>query len=294
MHHRVGGRGRNGLQFPFYGGDLAVFQPRGKLKVAVALRPFTLRLQLVELLFEFAHPVQAGLLVLPAGHQGLQVFAAVRQLAAQLRLPPLRGDIGLSLERELLHPHPVHRTLQFVDLHGAAVDFHPEPGAGLVDEVDRLVGQEAGRDVAVGQGGRRDQRTIGDFDSVMSFVAAFEPPQNRDGVLHRRLTDEHLLEAPFEGRVFLDTFAVFIESGRTDHAQLAASKHGLEHVAGVERPLGFARAHHGVQLVEEGNDLAVAVLDFLEDSFESLLEFAAIFCPGHHRAQVKADQSLVP
>ena len=73
------------------------------------------------------------------------------------------------------------------------------------------------------------------------------------------LADEHLLEPALQRRVLLDPLAVLIQRGRADHAQLAAGQHRLEHVAGVHRALGRARADDRVQLVDERDDLAVAV-----------------------------------
>ena len=43
---------------------------------------------------------------------------------------------------------------------GMRVDLHAQLRRGLVDQVDRLVGQEAIGDVAVRQHGGRDQRGI--------------------------------------------------------------------------------------------------------------------------------------
>ena len=80
----------------------------------------------------------------------------------------------------------------------------------------------------------------------------------RDGVLDARLADEHLLEAPLQGGVLLDVLAVLVQRGGADQAQLAAGQHGLEHVARVHGALaGRAGADDGVQLVDEGDDLAV-------------------------------------
>ena len=73
----------------------------------------------------------------------------------------------------------------------------------------------------------------------------------------RRLADEDLLEAALERGVLLDPLAVLVERGRADHPQLAAGQHRLEHVAGVHRGVAAgAGADDGVQLVDEGDDLA--------------------------------------
>ena len=80
----------------------------------------------------------------------------------------------------------------------------------------------------------------------------------------RRLADEHLLEAALERRVLLDVLAVFVERGRADAMQLAARERGLEHVAGVHRAFGLAGADHGVQLVDEQDDLAFLLGEIVE------------------------------
>ena len=109
-----------------------------------------------------------------------------------------------------------------------------------------------------------------------------------------RLAHQHLLEAALQGGVLLDPLPVLVQRGRADHAQLAAGQHRLEHVARVHRALGRARADHRVQLVDERDDLAVALPDLVQHGLEPLLELAAVLGPGHHRAEVQRDQPLVP
>ena len=145
-------------KLPLQAGDLAVQQLGGGVEVAVALGAFGLAAQVVELLLQLTDAVEGLLLLLPAGGQAAQLLLLVGEVAAQL-LQPLRGGrVGLVLERQLLHPQPVDGALELVDLDGRGVDLHAQPGRGLVDEVDGLVGQEAGGDVPVGEGGGGDQR----------------------------------------------------------------------------------------------------------------------------------------
>src|SRR4051795_9034074 len=51
--------------------------------------------------------------------------------------------------------------------------------------------------------------------------------------------------------------------------------------------------HDGVQLVDEGDDLAVAVDDLLEDGLHAVLELAAVLRPRDHRPDVESDEALV-
>ena len=130
---------------------------------------------------------------------------------------------------------------------------------GLVDEVDRLVGQEAVGDVAVAEHRRRDERGVADAHAVVRLVALLQPAQDRDRVGDRRLADEDRREPALERGVLLDVLAVLVERRRADAAQLAAREHRLQQVRGVDRALGGAGADDRVQLVDEEDDAAVGV-----------------------------------
>ena len=109
-----------------------------------------------------------------------------------------------------------------------------------------------------------------------------------DGLVH-----QHRLEAALQGGVLLDVLAVLVERGGADAVQLAARQHGLEQVAGVHGAFGLARAHHGVQLVDEQDDLARRFLHLLQHRLEALLEFAAVLGAGDQRAHVERHDALV-
>ena len=216
-----------------------------------------------------------GLLGLPALLHRAGLLLDVGELLLERLEPRLRGVVGLlaqglALDLELDAP-----PLELVELDRHRVDLHPQPRRGLVDEVDRLVRQEPLRDVAVGQGRRGDERRIGDPDAVVHLVALAQPAQDRDRLLDRRLVDEDRLEAPLERGVLLDVLAVLVEGGRADRVQLAAGEHRLEQVGGVHRAFGRTRTDDRVELVDEQDDLALGVLDLLEDGLQPLLELAA-------------------
>jgi len=128
---------------------------------------------------------------------------------------------------------------------------------------------------------------------VVCFVTVFQAAQNRDGVFNARLSDKHLLEAALQGGVFFDVFAVLVQRGRTNQAQLAASQHGFEHVGCRDRPLAATSAHQGVELVDKGDDLAFGVVDFFQHGFQSLFELTAILRTRHQSGHVQGDQLLV-
>ena len=85
----------------------------------------------------------------------------------------------------------------------------------------------------------------------MDFKPLAQAAQNRNGIRHRRRIDQHGLKAAFQCGVFLEILAVFIERCGPDAVQFPARQHGLEHIARICRSLGPARAHDGVNLVDE-------------------------------------------
>ena len=185
------------------------------------------------------------------------------------------------------------RAVELVELLGLGIDLHPLARRRLVDQVDRLVRQEAVGDVAVGQRRRRDDRRIGDAHAVMGLVLLLQAAQDRDRVLDRRLGDEHRLEAPRQRRVLLDVLAIFVERGRADAMQFAARQRRLQQVRGVHRAVGLAGADERVHLVDEQDDAALGRGDFVEHRLQALLELAAIFRAGDQRAHVEREQLLV-
>ncbi len=217
-----------------------------------------------------------------------------RQLLLERGEALLRRLVGLLGQRGLLDLELADPALDHVDLEGHRVDLDAQARRRFVDQVDGLVGQLARRDVAVREHRRGHERGVLDAHTVVHLVALLEPTQDGDGVLHRGLAHEHLLEPALERGVLLDVLAELVERRRADHAQLAAGEHRLDHVAGVDRALGATGADDGVQLVDERDDLAVAVDDLLEHGLHAVLELAAVLGARDHRADVERDEALVP
>ena len=88
-------------------------------------------------------------------------------------------------------------------------------------------------------------------------------------------------------------FRVLVERRRADGVELATRQHRLEHVRGVERAFGRARPDDRVQLVDEEDEPALGVHDFLEHGLEALLELAAVLGAGNQCAHVERHDLLV-
>ena len=125
------------------------------------------------------------------------------------------------------------------------------------------------------------------------LVPLFQAAQDGDGVFHGRLIHLNRLEAALQSGVFLDILAVLVQRGRADAVQLAAGQHGFQQIAGVHCAVGLAGTHDGVQLINEEDDLALALLHLIQDALQTLLELAAVLCASHQSTHVQAQHGAV-
>ena len=230
------------------------------------------------------------------GHPGRPPGQLVELLPDLADLVPQLGGVLVLLAGDGLVLVPLQflgPPLQVAHVPAGGRDPQPDPRAGLVDQVDRLVRQEAVGDVAVGQLGRGHQRLVGVAHLVVGLVAVAQAAQDRDRVVHGRLGHQDRLEPPGQRRVLLDVLAVLVQRGRADDVQLAAGQRGLEHVARVHPALAAAaRADQGVQLVDEDDQVVPVLPDLVDDPLDPLLEVAAVAGAGHHAGQLQLHDPL--
>ena len=180
-----------------------------------------------------------------------------------------------------------------IDFGRHRVDLGAEHRAGLIYKIDRLVRQKTVGDIAVGESCGGDQRLIGDPHPMKDLIPLLESPQDGDGILDRGRIDHHRLEPPLQGGILLDIEPVFIESGRADAVKFSAGEHRLQKVARIHRAFGFARAHDGVQLIDEEDNASVRSLDFVEHRLEPFFKFAAVLCTRDQRTHIEGEDSFV-
>ena len=194
--------------------------------------------------------------------------------------------LALDLELDQAPLEPVHRL-------GLGVDLHADPAGRLVHQVDSLVRQLPIGNIALRQRRRGDQRRIGDVDPVMHLVAFLQASENRDRIFDRWFADQHLLEASLERGILFDVLPVFIQRGRADAVQLAAGQGRLEHIAGIHRAFSLAGTDHGVNLVDEQNDLPFLLLQIVDYRLQPFLELAAELCTRNQRTEIQRQYAFV-
>ena len=216
---------------------------------------------------------------------GVELLDALLEAGGLLVVLGPDGVLLLALETRylLLDAPDVHRRHRGAQAH---------LGGGLVQEVYRLVRQEAVGDVAVAELGGGDDGLVRDPHPVVRLVAVPEAEEDLDGLVDRGLVHEHGLEAPLERRVLLHVLAVLVERGRADDLQLAPGERRLEHVGGVDGALGPAGPDDGVQLVYEQDDVLLLGLQLLDHLLHALLEVTAEAGAGDEAADVEREHAL--
>src|SRR5690625_3248877 len=182
--------------------------------------------------------------------------------------------------------------IEFLELRRRGQATNAQACAGLVDQVDGLIGQEPVVDVAVRHGGCRHERLIGNRDPVVGFIAIAQPLENLNGVLQIGLFHLNGLEAALQSRVLLDVLAVFLKRCGADRLQFTARQHGLQDARGIDRAFGGTRTHQGVDLVDEQDDVT-ARADFFQDLLQALFKVTAVARTGHQRTQVEGVELLI-
>ena len=205
--------------------------------------------------------------------------ASISALSAPASLVGLGVDGGLLLRPGAPRARPQRRERAGRAAHARG---------GLVDQVDRLVGQVVLGDVAVATAGpRRRAPSSAIRHAVVRLVGAPQAAQDRDRLLDGRLLDGDGREPARQRAVALDR-AVLGQRGGADHAQLAAREQRLEDVGGVHRALGLRRRRASVCSSSTNSTIWPSDCDDLgERGLQALLELAAVLRAGEHAGEVE-------
>ena len=183
--------------------------------------------------------------------------------------------------------------VHLIELRRHRIQLGLDHGAGFIHKVNGLVGQETVGNIAVGQGRGGDERSVLNLDAVVDLIPFLQTTQDRDSVLNGRFVDHDRLETAFQRGVLLDIFAVLIKRSRTNAVQLAAGQHRLEQVAGIHRAISLARTDDGVQLINKEDDLALGLLDLVQDALQAFLKLAAVLGTRDQRTHIQTEHGTV-
>ena len=163
-----------------------------------------------------------------------------------------------------------------------------QPGARLVEDVDRAVGQTVVAQVPRRQLRRGLERVVREANVVVGFVSRPEALQNAHGLGDRRLVDRDLLQPARERPILLDVL-VFLVGRRAHHAKLTGRENRLDQRGEVHRAAGRGAGADGrVDLVDE-EDRHRTLRERVNHRLEALLEVAAEPGAGEERRRVERE-----
>ena len=271
----------------------AIFQLRYLRIVVVPLGNLLLTVQPRDFFPQLLYPANGVLFIFPLRSHSITGIPLLGQLFLQLGKTCLGKLVLLLLQCCFLDLHLDDLPIQRVQLCRFGIILRPDLGAGFIDQIDGLVGQEPVGDIPMGQRCGGNDGGVRDFHAVEHLVTFLQATENGDGILHRGFIHLHRLEPALQSGVLFDILAVLVQRRRTDAVQLAPSQHGLQQVARVHAALGLSCAHNGVQFIDEQDDLALGLLHLVQHGFQPFLKLAPVLGARDQRAHIQRENGLV-
>ena len=186
------------------------------------------------------------------------------------RLIVLLADSGV-----LLLDHTCDFTAQADQAIRPTRALHAHMGGCLIHQINRLVRQEAIRQVPLRESHGRRNRRILDARMMELLVAAAQAEENLLRIRSIRLIDRHRLKPPCERTIFCKVLLVLAERRRPDNLHLTARKSGLQDVCRIECALGTARTDKRVNFIDEEDDV-LRLDDIIHHILQALLKLTAV------------------
>ncbi len=162
-------------------------------------------------------------------------------------------------------------------------------GSSFIDKVNGLVGQETVADVTLAQLHGGDDCIVLDTHLVVVLVALLQATQDGDSALLVGLVDHDNLETTLKCLILLKVLLVLIEGGSTDAAQIATCEGWLQYIGGIHSATALASAHESVNLIDEEDNLALRLCNFINYCFKSFLKLSLILSSGNQCAHVERE-----
>jgi len=220
----------------FQPGNNAVHKHAGPREVTLALDAFEFAPRLIEFFLDLVRALDLALFRLPDGGKIGFLLLQFGKIRLELFQPVLGRLVGFLAQRLALDFQPNDPPVELIDRFQFGIDLRVQLGCGFIDQMDRLIGHEPVRDIAVRQGRGGDDRTVGNPHAMMDFVFFLEATQDGNCVFERRFRDENRLKPAGKRRVRFNMLAVFVQGGRADAMQLTARERRLQHVRGIHSP----------------------------------------------------------
>ena len=282
-----------GFEFLFQGWQLAVFQFGCFVQVVFPFCLCNLGVDAFQLFPQLLHFRDVCLFVLPLCFHCMELFPHLSQFLLHFLQMCLRKLVVFFFQGSffdfVLHDFP----LDFIHFGRHRVHLCPNQCTRFINQVNCLIRQEPVGDIPVGERCGCNQSLVLNFHAMEHFIPFFQTTQNRNGIFDRRFIDHNWLESPFQCRIFFNILPIFVQGGCTDTMQFTSCQHRLQEVAGIHCTICFTCSDNRMQFINEQNDFAFTLLDFVQNGFQPLFKFTTIFCTGNQCTQIQREQDSV-
>ena len=267
----------------------AVFQFRSTVQIVITFCTLDLCIDLFQFFPQLLYLGDCIFLVLPLGFHLVELIPHLREFLLYL-LQMCFGQLVILFFQcgfldLMLHDLPAN----LIQLCGHGIHLRSNHGTSFVHQVDCLIRQEPIRDIPVRQRCCCNQCLILNLYAVEYLVPFFQATQNRNCILYGRLIYHNRLEPTLQGSIFLNILPVLVQCRCTNAMQFATCQHRLQEVACIHCAIRFPGTHNGMQLIDEQNDTALALLHLVQNRFQTLFEFATVLCAGDQGAQIQRE-----
>ncbi len=88
-------------------------------------------------------------------------------------------------------------------------------------------------------------------------------------------------------------FSVLVERGGPDAVEFPPCQHGFQDIACIHGSLSSSGTYHRMKLIDKEDDMALGLLNLLEDSLQPFLKLAPILGTGNQGSHVKSNEATI-
>src|SRR5574344_1482579 len=251
---------------------------------------FGLLFQIFDLLFVLLYLIDQSTFALPFGAERLLLIFQFGYILIQLGY---FWQVILPFDSLAFYFQLFQSTRNLIQFLRHRVAFHSQFGGSLVHQVDSLVRQETVRDIPLRQLHGSDTGIILNTHLMVVLVTFLQSTQDTDGTHFVRFIHHHGLETTFQRLVLFEILLVFVERRGTYRAQFTTSQSRFQNIRRIHSSFTAAGTHQRMYLIDEEDDVTVALCHLVDHALQSFLEFTFIFGTCEQSPHIQREQLLV-
>ena len=175
-----------------------------------ALCIFNVCMHFFNFCFKCFNVINAVFLFFPASFLCVELLFQIGKILTQLCKTILRELVIFFFESHLFNFQPHDFTAGIIQFGRHGIYLRANHGTGFIHKIDGFVRKKTVGNIPVRKRSCSYERIVVYSDTMVNFIALFEPSQDRNGIFHSGFIYLNRLETSFKGSVLLNVFPVFI------------------------------------------------------------------------------------